>query len=76
MINKYGLDSDANTPDYLLAEYVVDVLSSHIAMTRTRDEWKERQQAPETPNIPDEVKRVADEVAKALGGKCPLKLSE
>lgn len=74
LINKYGIDAEANTPDYLLAEYVVDVLSSHIAMTRTRDEWKERQQAPETPNIPDEVKRVADAVAKALGGNCSVEI--
>lgn len=72
LINKYGIDAKANTPDYLLAEYVVDVLSSHIAMTQTRDEWKERQQAPEMPNIPEEVKRVADAVAKALGGNCTI----
>lgn len=72
LINKYGLDSDANTPDYLLAEYVIDVLSSHIGITKTRDEWKERQQVPETPNIPKEIKRVVDAVAKALGGNCTI----
>lgn len=74
LINKYGIDAEANTPDYLLAEYVVDVLSSHIGITKTRDEWKERPKAPVKPDIPQEVLRVADAVAKALGGNCTVEI--
>lgn len=74
LINKYNLDTEANTPDYLLAEYVIDVLSSHIGITKTRDEWKERPKAPVNPDIPKEVLRVADAVAKALGGNCAVEI--
>lgn len=74
LINKYGIDAEANTPDYLLAEYVVDVLSSHIGITKTRDEWKERPKAPVNPDIPKEVLMVADAVAKALGGNCTVEI--
>lgn len=74
LINKYGLDSDANTPDFLLAEYVVDVLSAHIGVTKTRDEWKQRPKAPVNPDIPKEVLMVADAVAKALGGNCTVEI--
>lgn len=74
LINKYGIDAEANTPDYLLAEYVIDVLSSHIGITKTRDEWKQRPKAPVNPDIPKEVLRVADAVAKALGGNCAVEI--
>lgn len=55
LINKYSIDAEANTPDYLLAEYVVDVLSSYVGITKARDEWKERPKAPVKPDIPKEV---------------------
>lgn len=55
MINKYSIDAEANTPDYLLAEYVVDVPSSYVGITKARDEWKERPKAPVKPDIPKEV---------------------
>ncbi len=74
LINKYGLDAEANTPDFMLAEIAVDAIASICGFVKVRDEYKERQQAPETPNIPKEVLRVADAVAKALGGNCTVEI--
>ena len=77
LINKYGLDAQANTPDFMLAEIAVDAIASICGFVKVRDEYK-RQQAqetpniPETPEIPEKVKRVADAVAKALGGNCTI----
>lgn len=74
LINKYSIDAEANTPDYILAEYVVDVLSSYVGITKARDELKERPKAPVKPDIPKEVLRVADAVAKALGRNCTIEI--
>lgn len=68
LINKYGIDADANTPDFLLAEIAVDAIASFVGLVKTRDEYNKKPKAPETPDIPKEVLRVADAVAKALGG--------
>lgn len=74
MINKYGIDADANTPDFLLAEIAVDAIASFVGLVKTRDEYNKKPKAPETPDIPKEVLRVADAVAKALGGNCTVEI--
>ena len=74
LINKYGIDADANTPDYLLAEIAVDAIASFVGLVKTRDEYNKKPKAPETPDIPKEVLRVADAVAKALGGNCTVEI--
>ena len=66
LINKYGIDAQTNTPDFMLAEIAVDAIASFGALVKTRDEYKQKPKAPETPDIPKEVLRVADAVAKAL----------
>ena len=74
LINKYGIDADANTPDFLLAEIAVDAIASFVGLVKTRDEYNKKPKAPETPDIPKEVLRVADAVAKALGGNCTVEI--
>lgn len=74
LINKYGIDAKANTPDFLLAEITVDAIASFVALVKTRDEYNKKPKAPETPDIPKEVLRVADAVAKALGGNYTVKV--
>lgn len=70
LINKYGIDADANTPDYLLAEIAVDAIASVVGLVKTRDEYKEK------PGIPKEVLRVATAIAKATGGTCTVEIIE
>lgn len=74
LINKYGIDAETNTPDFMLAEIAVDAIASFGALVKTRDEYKQKPKAPETPDIPKEVLRVADAVAKALGGNCKVQI--
>ena len=74
LINKYGIDADANTPDFLLAEIAVDAIASFVGLIKTRDEYNKKPKAPETPDIPKEILRVADAVAKALGGNCTVEI--
>ena len=74
LINKYGIDAQTNTPDFMLAEIAVDAIASFGALVKTRDEYKQKPKAPETPDIPKEVLRVADAVAKALGGNCTVEI--
>lgn len=76
LINKYGIDADANTPDFLLAEIAVDAIASFVGLVKTRDEYNKKPKAPETPEIPKEVLKVADAVAKALGGNCTVEIIE
>lgn len=74
LINKYRIDAQTNTPDFMLAEIAVDAIASFGALVKTRDEYKQKPKAPETPDIPKEVLRVADAVAKALGGNCTVEI--
>lgn len=71
LINKYGIDAEANTPDYLLAEIAVDAIASVVGLVKVRDEYKEK---PEKPGIPKEVLRVATAIAKATGGTCTVEI--
>ena len=38
-INSNGLDNDCNTPDYIIAEYLVDAYKSLRCMLQSRDTW-------------------------------------
>lgn len=74
LINKYGIDAQTNTPDFMLAEIAVDAIASFGALVKSRDIYKQKPKAPEMPDIPKEVLRVADAVAKALGGNCTVEI--
>lgn len=39
LINRYSIDNDLNTPDFIIAQYMVDCIKSLERATRTRDEW-------------------------------------
>lgn len=80
LINKYGIDADTNTPDFILAELAVEAISSFGAATQARE--KHKNIAPgisvdmreTTPEIPKYLLQVADAVAKALGGNCTVEI--
>lgn len=39
LINACSLENLSNTPDYMLADYLVDCLYAHNAAVRNRDAW-------------------------------------
>lgn len=39
LINRYSLENLSNTPDYMLADYLIDCLHAHTAAVRNRDHW-------------------------------------
>lgn len=38
-LNKHSIEGASNTPDYILARYLVDCLSTFSAAVNYRDEW-------------------------------------
>lgn len=39
LLNKYSMESDSNTPDFILAEYMHACLTSFNLATRAREHW-------------------------------------
>ena len=39
LINKYSLENRSNTPDYLLANYLMACLDNYSHIVRNRDDW-------------------------------------
>lgn len=39
LINRHSLENETNTPDFILAEYLIDCLKSYNKITRTRNLW-------------------------------------
>ena len=39
LINRYSLENESNTPDYILAEYIANCLTTFTEAVRERDAW-------------------------------------
>ena len=39
LINSYSMENESDTPDYVLAQYVLGCLNAFTAATRERDRW-------------------------------------
>ena len=39
LINRYSMENQSDTPDYILAEYLVSCLNTWAYITRQRDKW-------------------------------------
>ena len=39
LINKLSIDNDTNTPDFILAEMIVDFVNNIAIKIKQRDEW-------------------------------------
>ena len=51
VMNRHGLDSNTNTPDYILADYLFGCLAAFSCSTKCRDIWfggTDRQEQKET----------------------------
>jgi len=39
LINKHSMENDSDTPDYLLAEFLIGCLNSYNRVINARDNW-------------------------------------
>jgi hypothetical protein len=39
VINRHSLENNSNTPDYILASYLLQCLNAFTQATKARDEW-------------------------------------
>ena len=39
LINRYSIEQDSNTPDYLLAEYLIKCLDNYASIINGKDNW-------------------------------------
>ena len=39
LINRYSLETDSDTPDFILADYLANCLTEFADITKARDEW-------------------------------------
>jgi len=39
LMNQHGIDTETNTPDYILAEYLTACLTHYSEVTKKRDKW-------------------------------------
>lgn len=42
LINKFSIENGSNTPDFILADYLVDCLAAYDKVVILRDKWYER----------------------------------
>lgn len=65
LINKYSEDNFAETPDFLLAQFLTSCIRAYGVATKRREEWFGRGrratgvtgEAPEIPKLTDEEER-------------------
>lgn len=48
-IKRHSAENASNTPDFILAEFLMDCLKAFDAATRERERWYGRETAPSTP---------------------------
>ena len=39
VINKHSIENNSNTPDFILAKYLIDCLQTFDEATKRREEW-------------------------------------
>lgn len=49
LINSHSKENESDTPDFILAEYLLDCLSTFNRNIRRREEWYGRGRKPEPP---------------------------
>lgn len=80
LINKYGLDADTNTRDFILANIACDALASYAGAVGAREEYqnivpgKTIEVREAAPGIPKEVLQIVDAITNAVGGNCKVQI--
>lgn len=57
LINKYSLENRSNTPDFILARYLLDCLKVFDETLETREWWYEGNMDKKKPDEPSNLKR-------------------
>lgn len=39
LINKYSIENGSNTPDFILADYLIKCIENYNQITKTRENW-------------------------------------
>ena len=53
LINSHSMENGSNTPDFMLADYLVDCLEAYNKITTTRESWYGREpKLVDAPNGP------------------------
>ena len=51
LINKFSMENESNTPDFLLAKYLRNCLANYNEITKAREAWYGREPKPVPDNI-------------------------
>lgn len=52
LLNGYSLENDSNTPDYILARYLLDCLNAYNKAVKDRAHWYGRMDIPGQGSVP------------------------
>lgn len=66
LINCYSLESGSDTPDFILAEFVVDAIKLFDKTVKKRDEWYGNPQKA-LPNLRGRIAKSHEEICQTLG---------
>ena len=75
LINAYNVENGSDTPDYVLAEFLTDVLAAFDKAVSTRERWYGRRgenPVPSPANTPDP----AADIPEYSASYCPIHASE
>lgn len=50
LLNRYSVENGSNTPDFILANYLLDALAAFDTAVRDREVWYGRKPSPEVTN--------------------------
>ena len=65
LINKHSIENESNTPDWLLAQYLISCLAAFTVATQQRETWYGRDARRIVKPLFREIKRKQDEEHKA-----------
>ena len=51
LINKYSIENNSNTPDFILAQYIENCLVTFAQATQQREQWYGRNPTPSSKEI-------------------------
>ena len=51
LINKYSVENESNTPDFILAQYLRGCLAAFTIASQQREQWYGRDPRPSDPTI-------------------------
>jgi hypothetical protein len=72
LINKYSIENHSNTPDFLLAQFIMNCLNSYIMVLKARDEWYTITEKSMDDSNLNEIRKIAKEKSKTLQCNCDL----